>query len=899
MAEMSYESLKSLFVYQFTQYIEWEDEAEHNEFSIGVISNDSIMYNVFEDLFLDEKINRKDVVVIPLSDENNLPHLQLLYVDSNSFVDISRIWEKIENQNTLLVTEKSKDPKYIMLNLTYSPETENVGFEINNPNILSQGFTIDPELLLLGGTEIDVRKLYYDMRNDLIQKENEISLQLQNLSKITEEQKEKTILYQQDIIHYDSLLEEQTQKQLELSATLERQLREVGVQAEKLRIKELEIQEQTQLTIQQQNEISTRHSEIEELNTDIENQNQNLLLLSKEIESKELDLTSKEQEIESQLLTLDVKARQIKVQNLVIIFSVILLLLLLALGISILRAYRIKNGLAETLDTEVKKRTKELVKEINNRKATEKELATHRDNLEIEVIKRTSDLESSYQELEIAKNKAEAANQAKSEFLANVSHEIRTPMNAVLGFADILETKEKDYQKKHYISNIQTSGRTLLNLINDILDLSKIEAGKMVLQYSATSIQYLYKELHTLFSQKMQDKGVRFDLDVDKSVPNSLLLDETRLRQILINLISNAFKFTENGFVRVTASAQSQADSLQSQVTLILKIADSGIGIPEESLQSIFDSFEQVKGQKLKEYGGTGLGLSITKRIVEMMEGTIKLESTVSQGTTFTILIPFVEIVATSVDSTIEQSINTELLDFEPASILIADDIDYNREMLSLYLADFGFTIYLACDGEEAYDMATKHHPDLILLDMKMPVMSGYEAAELLRNNETTKDIPIIAVTASVLQHDEHTIKELCNSYLRKPVSQNELLYELTKYLVFSTLEDNSCTVTNSDSLFTTERFENEFMTESPHILNVLQLKSEAQVLLQTMNITEIEAFSTKVAEIALNSDATQLNIWCEELENAAILIDIDRIELLLTMLINTILLKGEYSGTK
>lgn len=895
-AELSYEQLKSLFVYQFTQYITWQNQLEHDQFTIGVMSADSGMVTTFNDLLHDKRINRKMVTVVDLEGKSDFPPLQLIYVDKTSSANITRIWNQIDNRNILLVTEEYEDAKYIMLNLVYSSETEKIGFEINKPNVLSQGFTIDPELLLLGGTEVDVRKLYYDMRNDLIQKEKEIARQIRNLDKLKQQQNEDTKQYQQKVQEYNNQLSAQAEKQRELSETLEKQLEAIAVQNEKLQAKEEKLNNQTQLTQQQQNEIAIRHKEIESLNADIKEQNDNLIHLSQEISIKEAELSTKEQELEKQMLTLNVKAKQIKVQSLVILFAVILLLLLLALWISIYRAYKIKNSLAENLESAVKKRTEELVEEINMRKATEKELAKHRDNLEIEVMKRTSDLENSYKELEIAKEKAETANQAKSEFLANVSHEIRTPMNAVLGFADILDSKESDYQKKHYLANIQTSGRALLNLINDILDLSKIEAGKMVLQHSATSIQLLFKELHTLFSQKMQDKGLRFDLDVDKSVPASLLLDETRLRQILINLISNAFKFTESGFVTVSATAQSTS-TLQSQVTLILKVSDSGIGIPSESIDTIFDSFEQVKGQKQKEYGGTGLGLSITKRIVEMMEGTIKLESTPSEGTSFTILIPYVEIVATPAETVAEESIDTDTLAFQPASIIIADDIDYNREMLSLYLAGFDFDIHLACDGKETCDLAVEVQPDLILLDMKMPVMSGYEVAEFLRNTPDTKDIPIVAVTASVLQYDETTIKELCNSYLRKPVSQEELIHELMNYLPFTSTEDTAEHAVQNGIHFTPELFEEEFLAKSPLAGEEAPTKKKALLLLQTMNINEIEEFAKDMRTTSSAAQTPQLNLWSEELENAAILIDIDRIQLLLNMLVNTILLKGGANG--
>jgi len=382
-----------------------------------------------------------------------------------------------------------------------------------------------------------------------------------------------------------------------------------------------------------------------------------------------------------------------------------------------------------------------------------------------------------------AQLRAETANRAKSEFLANMSHEIRTPMNAILGFTEILKRLETDSKKSHYLETIHTSGQSLLHLINDILDLSRIESGKMELQAHSISINALCIELDSLFSQKVRDKGISFECSVDENVPDIIILDEARLRQVLINLIGNAVKFTHKGFVKLVIKCQLSGETHPNHVDLTMIVSDTGIGIPKEQQETVFSSFVQVKGQKETLYGGTGLGLTITLQIMELMEGKISVESEVDVGTSFSLFIPNIEIGSKLTSSTLENLIDTETMKFATASILIVDDVDYNREILATYLSDWDFKLYFATNGQQAFEKALEIKPNLILLDMKMPIMDGYEAAAKLKGLEETESIPIIAVTAFALNQDEEVISQICDGYLRKPVNRHELIKELIKFL--------------------------------------------------------------------------------------------------------------------
>ncbi|MFC1467332.1 response regulator [Verrucomicrobiota bacterium] len=384
-----------------------------------------------------------------------------------------------------------------------------------------------------------------------------------------------------------------------------------------------------------------------------------------------------------------------------------------------------------------------------------------------------------------ARESAESANAAKSEFLSNMSHEIRTPMNAVLGFAEVLKGKETDHQKLHWVELIHSSGKTLLTLINDVLDLSKVEAGKLELQYGAVSLDSLLDDLTLIFAKKAEDKGIYLKGNVSPDMPIAIL-DEMRLRQILINLIGNALKFTDHGFIRLDASCTFY-DKTRSSMALTIQVQDSGIGIPKDQQGKIFESFGQTSGQKTAKYGGTGLGLSICQRLVELMGGTIRVDSEEGKGSTFIIELHDIEVASTE---GLSEKSTSESIQFAPATVLLVDDIDYNRELLRINLEQWGLGILEATNGLEGVKLAHKHKPDLILMDMKMPVMDGYDATRTIKSDAELKDIPVIAVAAYAFAQDEAKISELCDSYMQKPISANNLARELCRFIPHHIIEE-------------------------------------------------------------------------------------------------------------
>ena len=533
----------------------------------------------------------------------------------------------------------------------------------------------------------------------------------------------------------------------------------------------------------------------------------------------------------------------------------------------------LRDGLNEMLAVLESRQTEMLriqadLEDRDRRNTTDMRLANDILDSEIqERVKAEETIQRINGELRQARDRALEASAAKSEFLANMSHEIRTPMNAILGFTEILAKLVADAQQKQYLQSIQTAGKSLLALINDILDLSKIEAGKLELEYRPTDSRALFREMETIFAQRVSEKGLEFQVDVAAELPRVLVLDETRMRQILINLVGNAVKFTEQGRVGLSATAvQGDADRMD----LSFAVEDTGIGIPDAQQERIFGAFEQQEGQSANEYGGTGLGLAITRRLVEMMNGEISVVSQVGEGSAFRVVLRGVEIAdeeaLTGEDAA---TLDVDAVAFEPAVVLIADDVAANRELVKGYLDGYDLTLVEAENGQEAIDMVRRQAPDLILMDIKMPVLDGHTATRRLKADPVCKGIPVVALTASAMRETEEELSQVCDGFLKKPLAQVELVAELTRFLEHAVAREETGTSPVAEGAAPVGTvFDEGILARLPELLEKLEeQKISWEEICHTLTINDIENFASLMRELGQEYGYAPLVAWGEQLQ--------------------------------
>ena len=400
-------------------------------------------------------------------------------------------------------------------------------------------------------------------------------------------------------------------------------------------------------------------------------------------------------------------------------------------------------------------------------------------NLELDA--RNDSLREAALALELETDRAKAASQSKSEFLAAMSHEIRTPLNGVLGMAQSLHLSDLPQAEMEKVNVILESGKSLLLLLNDVLDLSKIEAGKLEIAAAPADLRYTIKRTCELFQAAAAEKGLAFYVSIADDIPGSLIYDPLRVRQCLSNLISNAIKFTDQGQVRVEVSSEKFADQ---ECFVTIAVTDTGIGMGADVQARLFQAFSQADSSITRKYGGTGLGLAISRQLARLMGGDLSAASSEGEGSTFTLTIR-VEAAASAEGPVIRANAGPAALP-APSSlfgrrILLTDDNAINRQVVRLFLAPLGCEIAEAKNGQEALDKIACEAFDLVLLDVHMPVMDGKEAIQRIRASETAwRTVPVIALTADAMAGDRERLLALgMTDYLPKPLDQRALISKI------------------------------------------------------------------------------------------------------------------------
>ena len=855
-ASISQPKLMAVYLFRLAENIQWANQENIHTYRIHLIDDSLDIFDSLKGISRVKKLHGKPFKVTRSGRDNVPEGAHLVFVSKGKSGGYEGAFYQVEGRNTLLISENVDNKRVVMINLFDTKEKE-IHFEINKANILNQNLGVNPDIILLGGTEIDVANLYKEAQlsiqaQDQLIREHKQAVEkekrrLEKAEAQTREQKNVIAVQEKEIDSYQAKHEKLKKENMELLNTNLQQRKAVesgrAIQEETDKI----TREQTRTITEQETLIREEHERYETLSNEtleqqkiidgqkvtIEQERKKYERLTASVQDRAKQLETQGGEIMSRSVILSEQAQKIEhheailaqqsdiivtQRNFLFLFAAFVLFALI-FALVAFRGYRQKK------------------------------------RANIQLMENQDLLNKTSEQLEKAKESAEAANLAKSKFLANMSHEIRTLMNAIIGFTEILKEKEHDSQKYRYFESLHSSGKALLGLINNILDISRLEDGKLNLQYSAMSISGLFQDVKVIFDRKITDKGIKLIVEIGDDLPEFLICDETRVRQILINLLENAVKFTDKGHIRIAAFSRPTKDESHSSVELIMEVEDTGIGISPGYHREVFDVFCQEGSEKASQSGGTGLGLAITRSLVVMMNGEISVSSELGKGSIFRVTIPKLEIsTSRSTEENVKKPVDFNAITFDPATVLIVDDVGHNREILATYLEGWEFNIIFAKNGREAIEQASKHDNVLILMDMKMPEMDGYEAVKIMSKDDKLKDIPVIAVTASVTKQSEEEISRLCDGYLKKPVSRSDLILEIMKHLTH-TVKEIKMEVTMEEAL------------SSKMILPPLKQIKKLLNISTIGSITELKAIINEIREMDLKYQTftDQVEAWAHK----------------------------------
>ncbi len=477
----------------------------------------------------------------------------------------------------------------------------------------------------------------------------------------------------------------------------------------------------------------------------------------------------------------------------------------------------------------------------------------------------------------IQRRRALSADREKSRFMANMSHEIRTPMNAILGFSQLLRDEVQSPRALHYLNAIATAGDNLMGLINDVLDLSKIDAGHVELRPEVVDLREVVAGLQMLLSQRAAEKGISLTSHVAEECPAWLRLDVMRLRQMLLNLLSNAVKFTTHGSVSLTVTCQPGSLPDGDTLALVIKVTDTGRGIRPADLATIFKPFRQGRRQQETVQEGTGLGLTITRRLAQLMGGSVDVTSLEGKGSTFTLTLPGVEIPPAGPD-TADGVESVDLNELPPMRVLIVDDNAFNRDVMGGFFLNTHHAVSFAVDGLEAVEVASRERPDLILMDIRMPRLDGREAAALIRQNDELARTPVIAVTASSLSNSTAEIRRAFDGYLRKPFMRPQLVSAIQEAV--GSLQQDADAASGKHPPHDRTEPEAQLLTNPAAMAALAYLRDTRwPFLTRTMAVRGVRAFAAELGQLGTEHDCVLLREYASQLQAEASNFQISRME--------------------
>jgi len=757
-SETQHSKLAAAYIFRIAEHIQWADESKVESYRIHIIDDRRDLANYLNDNLRNKKLHGKPLTVTRSSKSTVPNNAHLVFISEEKADSYPAIFQQAEGNNILLISDGLLDKRQVMINLVTS-ENNQIRFEINKANVLNQNLGIKPDIILLGGSEIDVAQLYREGQQELQQQQKQLAALQHDIKKIGADKHKLTqtlAAQKREVQQLQKMTGDQEKK-------LSFQTRQLKVSKDELQLQENRLQQQQQTILKQEHSIGAQTQKFDILQKQTRAQEEQIKNQAASLQQREAQLNKQNQEIEKRTVILDAQQQRIGQQSALI---------------------EIQQATIGQQDIAVS----ELGDVVSSQKQTLYLLAATAVMALMLVIlsfqgyrsKRKSNIQ-----LAQAQKEAEAANKAKSSFLANMSHELRTPLNAILGYSQLLAANnELPETSAKQLAIVNRSGEHLLAMINDVLDLAKIEAGRVELELVPFDLPQVLTEIGEMLRVRAQADNLSFILDTAPDLERYVHGDMRKLRQILINLLGNAVKFTTEGGVSLRVQTQAIASD-PAKVMLLLKVEDSGSGIAQDQLESIFEPFVQAT-QASGNTKGTGLGLSITKSFIEQMGGEISVQSTLGKGTQFRIRLPLERVTSATDVPKLEPSQRVRaLVPGQPVHrILVVDDDRENLLLLKGLLADVGFEVNEASNGAEALTLFQEWIPHLIWMDIRMPVMDGIEATRQIRQLPGGKAVKILALTASVFkEHRKDILDAGCDGVMYKPYVIQEIYAAMAQQL--------------------------------------------------------------------------------------------------------------------